>query len=194
MKQIHHFKVVGIRHYMENIDQICEENDDYHSRKSEIKEDYGDGDTIYQFIPTTYDVVLIPEPENEKDENAIRVEVDGKPIGYIAKENCEKVNALLDDPGFVKCRISDFNIGKCWEVFEDDNEKIQVEKNDDPKQSISISVIVDDGTPEPKVKAVKNSSVSMDSIVKIVVAVIIIGVLAGVGFGFYSCYSCVFGG
>ena len=187
------FKVVGIKHYMENIGQLCEDNEEYHSRKSELKENNGDGDVIYEFVPSSYDVDLIPEPENEKDPNAVRVEVSGLLIGYIAKEDCDKIKTLLSDPGFKKCKIEDFHIGKCWEVFEDDNEKISVEKNDDPMQTIIIKVLVDDGQPEPQRKAAK-SSVSVDSVVKIVVAVIVIAVLIGVGVGAYSCYSCVFGG
>lgn len=43
--------------------------------------------------------VLVPEPENIHDHNAIRVEIDGRKVGYISREEAPAVGALIKRTG-----------------------------------------------------------------------------------------------
>jgi hypothetical protein len=49
-------------------------------------------------------VVLMPEPENHFDPNAIRVEVNGEQIGYVPKEMTHELyDVTLFTPGAAAC-------------------------------------------------------------------------------------------
>lgn len=92
-------------------DEYIEANYDGYTNK-EIKDDYYDPDQKYwrivgEIIPNTF---LIPEPSNEFDPNAIRVEVsddeDDSPtivVGYLKKSIAKKVKKYLEDGYKVSC-------------------------------------------------------------------------------------------
>ena len=71
-KTSYHFEVAGISHYWENINKVWD----------------GDGEC-------SRPIALIPEPDNPKDKNAIRVEVYDKIIGYVPAKKAEKVLGIL---------------------------------------------------------------------------------------------------
>lgn len=57
-----------------------------------------DGKRIYQYrLKYKAVAAVIPEPGNKSDKNALRVEVNGKMIGYIAKEDQPIARAVLKD-------------------------------------------------------------------------------------------------
>lgn len=111
-------KVAGTSYYQNAIKKIGEKNDDYSLSKKELREDF-EGERVFalSFDP---DLRLVPEPENENDKNAIRVEADGVKIGYVPKSKTKRVREIIESPGF---RYSSVEIegGKYKIVDEDGN-------------------------------------------------------------------------
>ena len=124
------FKVAGVTYYEDNILSIGEENEDYYLSNRELKELYSHGEKVrkYEFFP--YKVELIPEPDNEYDSNAVRVEVDGEMVGHIKRGSCSRVKNLLASPDFCGVRVESMGIGPYKFIFEDDGGKMSVEKDE----------------------------------------------------------------
>ncbi len=143
------FKVAGVTNYTKAFLAIGEKNDDYDLSNAEIKQEYGDGDRIfqYEFLPSK--VELIPEPENEYDPNAVMVVVDGEKIGYIKKGNCTHVKNLLAQEG---ARVSvEIGGGKYKDVLEDDD-RLTVERDEMPFWArVSITTGQEEPAVAPKV-------------------------------------------
>lgn len=93
MKKTH--RVSGVTFYQDNIMMLACENSDYDMTKKEIVDDDLIGEKIwkYQFFPRKTE--LIPEPDNPKDKNAIKVMVDGLHVGYIKAGSCSHVLNVL---------------------------------------------------------------------------------------------------
>lgn len=123
------FKVAGVTQYTKAFLTLGEKNDDYDLSNAEIKQEYGDGDRIFQYEFFPAKVELIPEPENEYDPNAVMVVVDGEKIGYIKKGNCTHVKNLLAQGD---ARVSvEIGGGKYKDVLEDDD-RLTVERDEMP--------------------------------------------------------------
>lgn len=71
-KEIGYCFIAGLRHHKRAVAELLDGEDDF----------YGSCD-------------LVPEPDNEVDPNAIRIEVDGELIGYVPAKMCEKIHKLL---------------------------------------------------------------------------------------------------
>lgn len=71
-KKIGYCFIAGLRHHKRAVADLLDGEDDF----------YGSCD-------------LVPEPENEVDPNAIRIEVDGELIGYVPAKMCGKIHKLL---------------------------------------------------------------------------------------------------
>jgi hypothetical protein len=124
------FKVAGVTHYLQNIESLADENDDYYLSNRELMEAYSDGDRIYQYEFSPYLVELIPEPENEFDSNAVRVDIDGLTVGYIKKGSCTHVKNLLAAPDFHSVTVDSMGLGKYKEIYEDEDGELHVEKGE----------------------------------------------------------------
>lgn len=123
------FKVAGISFRTDAIEDMLKEDGDYYESKSYLRENYDDGDRIWQYLSEYRDdVALVDEPENEYDPNAIRVEVGGVHIGYVKKGSTSRVRNLLkkDD---VRVKI-DIGGGPYKELYEDEDGKIQIERGE----------------------------------------------------------------
>lgn len=123
------FKVAGISFCTDAIEDMLKEDGDYYESKSYLRENYDDGDRIWQYLSEYRDdVALVDEPENEYDPNAIRVEVGGVHIGYVKKGSTSRVRNLLkkDD---VRVKI-DIGGGPYKELYEDEDGKIQIERGE----------------------------------------------------------------
>lgn len=103
------FFVVGTQHYP--FEDKVNEHINAHKRKTyqssmsirEVIEDYGQ---IYKYSPmTSKRVKLIPEPENEYDNNAIAVHFRNTKIGHIKSSDTELVKKYLDDDKSYKAKI-----------------------------------------------------------------------------------------
>lgn len=123
------FKVAGISFRTDAIEDMLKEDGDYYESKSYLRENYDDGDRIWQYLSEYRDdVALVDEPENKYDPNAIRVEVGGVHIGYVKKGSTSRVRNLLkkDD---VRVKI-DIGGGPYKELYEDEDGKIQIERGE----------------------------------------------------------------
>lgn len=123
------FKVAGTSYRTDAIEDMLNEDCDYGESKSYLKENYIDGDRIWQHLPEYRDdVALVDEPENEHDPNAIRVEVGGIHIGYVKRGSTSRVRNLLKKDG-VRVKI-DIGGGPYKELYEDEDGKIQIERGE----------------------------------------------------------------
>lgn len=103
------FFVVGTQHYP--FEDKIKEHINAHNRKTyqssmsirEVIEDYGQ---IYKYRPmTSKRVKLMPEPENEYDNNAIAVHFRNTKVGHIKSSDTELVKKYLDDDKSYKAKI-----------------------------------------------------------------------------------------
>lgn len=95
MKKTH--RVAGVSFYQDNIMKLAWENSDYDMTKKEIVEDDLTGEKIWKYKFSPRKTELIPEPDNPKDPNAIKVMVDGLHVGYIKSGSCSHVLNVLRD-------------------------------------------------------------------------------------------------
>lgn len=124
------FKVAGVPHYYDEFfEKFSQENEDYSLTNAELKQEFSDGDRIFKYSYSFSKVELVPEPTNEHDPNAIRVEADGFLIGYIGKKDTARVKELLADPNFKYIKL-EVGGGVYKAIYEDEDEKIQVEKDE----------------------------------------------------------------
>lgn len=148
------FNVAGTEYNASNFKRLGEDNDDYNMSKSEISEYYPDGARIYQYDISGV-VTLVPEPDNEYDPNAIRVDVDGLKIGYIKRSETSKVREIISS-GDYSVRINVAGYGKCKTVFMDTDLKTHVDTETDP--SYFCQIIIDDHKEAPKAQPVVESA------------------------------------
>ena len=89
------FIVAGTSFCKNAIESIAPEKLLWDLTASEMKEEFEDGDKLFRYESDLGEATLIPEPENEYDPNAIRVEIKGKKVGYIKKGSTSEVRNLL---------------------------------------------------------------------------------------------------
>ena len=110
------FKLSGLAHYENNIKSLCEHNDDYDMKKSELRESF-EGEKVYALL---FDetITLEPEPDNEYDTNAVCVKVGDVKIGYVAKSKSKRVKELYES-GTITFVDAEIHGGKYKLVTED---------------------------------------------------------------------------
>lgn len=86
------------------------------------------GDRIYKYsLMTTEDVDLIKEPDNEFDNKAIKVVVNGEMIGYIESETNKTIYNYIDNPEYsIKKQLS--IVGGPYKEFNYLEDKVIVNK------------------------------------------------------------------
>lgn len=131
--KVEKYVVAGTSFRQNEIKSIGTENDDYLLSTKEIKEQFYAGDKIYQYTFDAINGELIPEPDNPKDPNAIRVMADDVHIGYIKSEDTPRVRRLMESNRIVSIDLSIFG-GKCKHIKEDeeDFEKLTIETTSSP--------------------------------------------------------------
>lgn len=91
------FKVAGISRRQKNIaSKLLLENSDFLLSKSELVEIGAIDERIYKYSPIELDAELVPEPDNPRDPNAIKVLVDGVQIGFVPADKTGKVKSILE--------------------------------------------------------------------------------------------------
>ena len=91
------FKVAGTSFRKDALLSFARENDGYGANKRQrASEDGCYADREYEYNFSVSKAELVPEPENKHDPNAIRVEFDGKHVGYIHAEDCGLVRSLME--------------------------------------------------------------------------------------------------
>ena len=79
--------VVGESYYQDNIEAICGPRTETGERR-------------------TVTAILVPEPDNPKDPHAIRVDVDGRQVGYLSRDNAQRYRAELRRQGITPVALS----------------------------------------------------------------------------------------
>lgn len=147
------FQVAGVSHYSDDImEKIAYENDDYSLSARELADIYDVGDRIFEYSFDDCNASLVPEPTNEHDPNAVRVEVNGILIGYIKRGSCSHVKNLLNSPDFDHVKV-EIGGGKYKRLYEDED-KIKVEKD---SCGLFADVYVFSHKAESEVKSVSSS-------------------------------------
>ena len=144
-----HFRITGIQYYQDDfVEELGEYNYDYDETASALKETYYDGDKIYQYDFLNLKAELVPEPDNEYDSNAVAVLANGIKGGHVKKGSCTRVKNLLKSPDFVGIEIK-ITGGKYKSLYEDENGKLRIEREQCP-YFVDIDILTrDDSVPDP---------------------------------------------
>lgn len=128
------YRVTGMKYYQTAIMKMAVEDPTYDLSKRDLVKRGLVGRYVrrYKFCPCK--VELVPEPDNKKDPNAIKVVVDGAHIGYIKAGSCAHLHKVIREGrlGAIGCEIGggpskcvreevDDNTGKPVYVMETDN-------------------------------------------------------------------------
>ena len=144
-----HFRITGIQYYQDDfVEELGEYNYDYDETASALKETYYDGDKIYQYDFLNLKAELVPEPDNEYDPNAVAVLANGIKVGHVKKGSCTRVKNLLKSPDFIGIEIK-ITGGKYKTLYEDENGKLRIEREQCP-YFVDIDILTrDDSAPDP---------------------------------------------
>ena len=137
------FHVTGTAHYQDAFSGMLAENEDYGLPAAELKEMLEPGEKVWQYEVDFSTVALVPEPENEYDPNAVRVELDGIKVGYIKKGSCSQVKNLLKSDKYVRTTAETFG-GKykslyVWEDDDGDSHE-RIEKGDTGVYGVTVTI------------------------------------------------------
>lgn len=102
---------------------LMEHNPEYDYNKKDMI-DFCVADTpIYKWVSKNLPTSLVPEPDNKYDPNAIRVEVGGILIGYIPKQNCQKILADMSAGKIVN--VSHYITGGAYKILVEDYDPLK---------------------------------------------------------------------
>ena len=139
--------VRGESFYTESFLALAEENPDFDLSKGEILEAGLEGSRIYEFDFYPKNVELRPEPDNEKDANAVAVWIDGHQVGYVPAGSCSHVKKVLTECEMesISAEISGGKFKYVFLISEDDFDEDKPPKAKDydmEKDESYFSVIV----------------------------------------------------
>lgn len=94
--KVESFRAVGVHYYADNIKNLATSNPAWKSTAKQLLNDGKVNKKVFRYNFLNKPVKLIPEPENSHDENAILVQIAGKKVGYISRDENIHVKELLD--------------------------------------------------------------------------------------------------
>lgn len=127
---IKRFDIVGIAYHEEALMELADDDSEYEESKKQLIENGQIDEHIYKYLFLPKKVELVPEPDNPKDPNAIKVVADGIHIGYIRAGDCADVKGLLDSGDVVNIK-ADIDGGPYRCITEDDDGDYQEQKGFD---------------------------------------------------------------
>jgi hypothetical protein len=95
-------RVAGPSYHRDEIEALGTYNVDYDMTAAEIRDSYDEWDRVYEYVFDPSGVELVPEPENEHDNNAIRVVIDGHHVGYIKHGSNAHIRKLMNENRIVE--------------------------------------------------------------------------------------------
>ena len=145
-------KVAGVTHYIENIEALGIENEDYSKSKRELIDEGLTDERIwkYKFYPGKVELVL--EPENPVDPNAIKVIVDGEHVGYIKHGSGAHIRKLLKENTIneITCTIGGGPYKYLSEEYDDENDKyVYTLEKDETHLFVHLQISEKTNGPEP---------------------------------------------
>lgn len=94
---IYSFNVAGVSYRQKDICDLCWENDEWSMSKRELIDMCMVDERIYQYGSDFGRVSLVPDPENEYDENAIKVMRRDILFGYVPKDETASVRRFISE-------------------------------------------------------------------------------------------------
>ena len=140
---MNNFIVAGTNHYTKAIEDVAVETFTWDLTAAEKREEYSDGDRLFKYESDLGEAKLIPEPENEYDPNAIRVEIKGQKVGYIKKGSTSEVKNLMKEEPYVRAELFG---GPYIDFEEDEDGKLRMEKG-----SYDYKITLHIGATQPEV-------------------------------------------
>ena len=119
----------GVSHYLENIDALSSDNDDYDRSKKGLIDGGFEGEKVYRYVFFPKSVLLQPEPDNPYDPNAVKSIVDGYHVGYIKKGSAGHIRKQLEAGNIVEV-TADIGGGPLKLVEENDDDGYTLEKGE----------------------------------------------------------------
>lgn len=120
-------EVVAESYHKSEIAELGTISQNYYWPSDRLYEKFVEGDRVYKYNFPELDAQLVPEPENPHDPNAIRVVVDGKTVGYIARNNTARISEIISRGLTVKANITG---GPHKEISENEDGMLLSEKED----------------------------------------------------------------
>lgn len=175
-KRIERFNIAGTSFRQDEIFSLAQYNDDYRLTNKELVEQGYEDERCYKYYFNPKGTQLIPEPDNEKDPNAIKVVTGGVHIGYVKASDCAHIKELMES-GNVSSYGVDLEGGPFRVVSEDEDGKLYSESDvDDYFGKLLITVVDDSLEEEPQTKPAKASKAaatkSQRILTKVVLAVL----------------------
>lgn len=123
-------RVTGMEHYIDNLMNLAVENPDYDMSKKEIVDNGMDGERIYEYDFYASTVMLVPEPENIYNKNAVKVVIDGEHVGYIKQGSCSRILKLLREDRIqrIEAEVGGGNYKVVYEDYDDDTYTLERDK------------------------------------------------------------------
>ncbi len=92
------FEIYGLFNRVEDFIALADENKNYKLPDEEFLEKYSSGRPVYRYwFNNIHMVELVPEPDNPKDPNAIKVVLEGVHVGYVPRDLCIAVAEKLQE-------------------------------------------------------------------------------------------------
>ena len=127
------YKVAGITYHIDDImESLASENDDFLLSRSELRQEYDDGDRVEQFTFDIQHAELVEEPDSPHDPNAIRIDADGVTIGYVSKNDQKEVLAKMHSEDYLGIEITELHNGLYWDISETEDGKLEINKDEYP--------------------------------------------------------------
>lgn len=119
--QLDDFWVAGIQYHKNAILAISTENPDFRKTAQELRKYRTGAFTVDRYKYKTEPVVLILEPGNKNDKNAVKVYVHDQHVGYVPRDHSKRIHDILMTAKLeaVEARIDG---GEYRVVFEDGKE------------------------------------------------------------------------
>ena len=111
--------VAGTYYRKDNIASILNTNRLYNSGDDIFIEKAKENKRIYKYNRRKTNAVLVPEPTNEHDHNAIKVVIDNVHVGYIPADQCIEIKKIMSKISNIIAEIygGDYKYHSCNSVY-----------------------------------------------------------------------------
>lgn len=89
------FRLAGTTFHAEAFESLAEESDDWHRTLEDVLKEGDEEIELARYWWRDMEALIVPEPDNPEDPEALAVAVRGERIGYIKREDQERARELL---------------------------------------------------------------------------------------------------
>lgn len=139
--QVEHHHIAGTSYHVNEIESLGVSNPDYELSKRELIENYSVGDRVYEYQFSACKTELIEEPDNEYDNNAVKVVLNDVHVGYIKKGSCLHIKKLLHSDKMI-CITSEIKGGKYKSLVSNYDDSKCDDTLSVERESLNYSIIV----------------------------------------------------